>query len=265
MTASGLSEPNLPPVRLELGRAILEGEPWTRSDSNIDIAEGLTQGVRLMTIWRPERLHVVKAMEPRAATLLNAADEWLRVHRDHPWLKPVPRGRGKQVRIRYREGVQLGGLVMIGGYRYNAASRPQGATVITTTALDSESPPWQDELRAFGTAQEAVEVPESARILEVATLADWTNLVESYPTVQARHEVHLTDQVMLPAPLYAPDWKLVSESWDAVHFDWSGISAIAFVEAPVNDGYAVWQDETGLEHTVWLNWREGADGEVQLD
>lgn len=86
----------------------------------------------------------------------------------------------------------------------------------------------------------AIEIEPSAVVLEVASAADWVELVRSHP---------------LPADgLTYPDWQSLARACDGVHMTLTAIAATQGIVFPMPGGptAAPYWD---VESTLWLRWR----------
>jgi hypothetical protein len=89
----------------------------------------------------------------------------------------------------------------------------------------------------------AVEIEPDARVLELASAADWVDFVLSHP--------RQSGQVLYP------DWRAVAQRYDAVHMTLRAIAATQGLFFPTEQGEVAptfWD----VESTLWLRWRFGS-------
>lgn len=85
-----------------------------------------------------------------------------------------------------------------------------------------------------------MKVRDGVAVREIASAADWVELVESYPATDGE--------------LLYPDWKRIAKDYDGVHVTLPAVATIEGIPFATRNGVtapAFW----GVESTFWLRWR----------
>lgn len=97
--------------------------------------------------------------------------------------------------------------------------------------------------------------PGDLRVLEVRTLQDWADLVETWPSVATAETTGILGaHIGLDGRWLVPDWSAVSETWDVVHLGIGAWVRTAGAVASV-DGGTAWTMCAGWDPDAafWLN------------
>lgn len=202
------------------------------------------------------RARLIAELERSAEEYLALARAWLGAHSDHPWQAKPSR---QQIWLAdSREKAPLGGeFLPPSGYFGHGVWRPRHGGLETTTKIEGWPSRWRI---TYGWPVPAdlclwtVVIQDDARVLEIREPEDWRRLTERYPLlVEAMPFVEQPD-LILPGPLYLPNWSEVARDWDGVRFTMGGMLACALVILQVLDGYTVLYDQIVDERTLWMNW-----------
>lgn len=246
------SDPTRPPGLLTLGAVAAGGDDPT-AYTDAELARTLHCQVAWITPWNPDYAPEVAVYARHADTLLPLAERWLAEAASHAWLRPF-------------DGTRQG-LVQHPGCPAPVESRfvpPTGAPEITgawfpligglrgTTLLDPGPVPARMDFEPNPDVRLwHLEVATDARVLEIATPADWLDLVERFPARAARVN---TQSLAHRLPLYGVDWERAATEYDGIRFRIDAVIRMGFMQFPVLDGVTVWIPDDPQDETVWLRW-----------
>jgi hypothetical protein len=128
------------------------------------------------------------------------------------------------------------------------AAKPFGLGLFTSTAAAGGHGAWRTYLDLHRGSSLfplpwhtwAVEMEPAAAVREVASAADWVELVASHP--------------LRAGGLTCPDWPSLARAYDGVHMTLRAIVATQGIAFPMNGG-AVAAPYWDVESTLWLRWR----------
>lgn len=265
-------DPSRPPGLMALGAEVLSGTA-PEGLTVWDFARDLAFRSRDPHPWQGEYLDVIEGMAAHSAVLLRLAERWL-ARTEHPWLAPLDPDRQAWVALSRFKPVpqpptEAGFVSPVGCADHLGALAPARGGISTSTLLyDDSVGRAPDEWAAPGETLWRLPVAHDATVLEIATQADWTALVERFPApIDPRASTERVGPRSLQegdreTPVYGVDWGLAAREVDGVRLRVDAQAAVAFVQVPVLDGVTVYLPDVVYDETIWLRWVFGTPEEI---
>jgi hypothetical protein len=250
-----LSPESPPPGLLALGSRIASGDAqWRETDFDVaELAQDARHTVAFDVMWRARQ---ISELERKGEEYLGLARTWLGAHSDHPWQAKLSRQQQAWLADSHEKGLSEREFLPPSGYFGHGVWRPRHGGLETTTKIESWPSRWRISYGWPPTADlrlSTLVIHPDARVLEIREGDDWRRLTERYPLLVERTPFVEQPDVILPAPLYLPNWSDVATDWDGVRITMGGMLASALVVLPVLDGYTVLHDQIADERTLWMN------------
>jgi hypothetical protein len=248
------------PLGLQLLELISQRELSQMSDDDLD--RMVTELDLHVSRFRGDYEPYVAVLRTRAAQLESLA-EWL-PQRMPRWWDAVDRMH--QVWVGRAGEAPIEGRLMVDLSPFHAEAPKPRQAFWTCTRLSTLVSPWLESSEKLTRGPErfwVVTASEAARVAEIHSPNQWSDLARAYP----RTEPGSTFTTTWPRPESStrldPDWSKVAQDWDGVHLSVGGLLTAEDVPRQ-SGGLTTELRGWNMESTVWLRWSFDSVGPLDV-